>query len=94
MTAPFPCPPLRWRIADAADATGADALANELGLPPALARLLVQRGFGSAESAREFLRPSLDQLQDPLTLRDMDRAVEAVARAVRAGQRIMVHGDY
>jgi single-stranded-DNA-specific exonuclease len=94
MTAPFPCPPLRWRIAEAADAAGADTLASELGLPAALARLLVQRGFGTVDSARAFLRPSLDQLQDPLSLRDMGRAVEAIARAVRAGQRIMVHGDY
>lgn len=94
MTAPFPCPPLRWRIAEAVDPVGAGALASELGIPQALARLLTQRGLGTAELARAYLRPSLDQLQDPLTLRDMDRAVTSIARAVRAGQRIMVHGDY
>lgn len=69
-------------------------LVRDLSVPPALARLLVQRGFGSVASARAFLRPSLEALQDPLTLRDMDRAVEVVSRAVRAGRRIMVHGDY
>ncbi len=94
MTTTFPCPPLRWRLSAPPDETAARSLANELGIPPALARLLVARGFGLAEAARAFLRPSLDTLQDPLTLRDMDRAVEAVAGAVRAGRRIMVHGDY
>lgn len=94
MTMPFPTPPLRWRIAGQADDGAATALARELSLPPALARLLVQRGFGAAESARAFLRPSLDTLQDPLSLQDMDRAVAVISRAVASGRRIMVHGDY
>jgi single-stranded-DNA-specific exonuclease len=94
VTAPFPCPPLRWRVTAAPDETAAAALVRELAIPPALARLLVQRGFGSVDAARGFLRPSLDTLQDPMTLLDMDRAVDAISRAVRAGQRVMVHGDY
>jgi single-stranded-DNA-specific exonuclease len=70
------------------------SLAQALQLPHALAGLLVQRGFRSPEAARAFLRPTLDALQDPYTLRDMDRAVATIVGAVRAGRRIMVHGDY
>jgi single-stranded-DNA-specific exonuclease len=65
-----------------------------LHVPPTLARLLVQRGHGSVEDARTFLRPTLDALSDPLALPDMAPAVATVAQAVRAGSPILVHGDY
>lgn len=69
-------------------------LSGALNLPAALATLLVQRGYVTADAAATFLRPSLDTLSDPLDLPDMRRAVELIAAAVRAGQGILVHGDY
>jgi single-stranded-DNA-specific exonuclease len=56
--------------------------------------LLLQRGFGDAEQARRFLRPSLEDLGDPLALGGVDAAVATIAGAVRAGTPILVHGDY
>ncbi len=93
MTA-FPAPPLRWAVIPPPDAAVTGALAAELGIPRPLAALLVQRGHGSAEAARAFLRPSLGRLADPQTLLGMAAAVGVIAEAVRAGRTIMVHGDY
>jgi single-stranded-DNA-specific exonuclease len=70
------------------------ALAAALRLPPALAALLVQRGHGSEAAARRYLRPQLTELSDPYALAGMTEAVKAVADTIRAGGRIMVHGDY
>jgi single-stranded-DNA-specific exonuclease len=85
----------RWvfRTGDA-DTGAAALLAESLSLPPALCRLLVLRGLGDAEAARTFLRPRLDTLHDPRLLAGVDTAVARVARAVRGGERILVHGDY
>ncbi|HEX6588912.1 MAG TPA: single-stranded-DNA-specific exonuclease RecJ [Longimicrobiales bacterium] len=69
-------------------------LAGATSLPDAFAALLVARGHVTADAARAFLKPSLDELHDPHRLRDMDRAVERVRRAIRAGETILVHGDY
>jgi single-stranded-DNA-specific exonuclease len=69
-------------------------LAAALNLPQALAALLIQRGHGSEEAARRFLRPSLAELSDPNALADMAEAVQAIVSAVRTGRRILVHGDY
>jgi single-stranded-DNA-specific exonuclease len=55
---------------------------------------LIQRGYGSPEEAKLFLRPSLADLTDPFLLRDMGQAVRLIADAVRSGQTILVHGDY
>jgi single-stranded-DNA-specific exonuclease len=46
------------------------------------------------EEAKRFLRPLLDHLHDPALLADAPEAAERVARAVRGGETILVHGDY
>ncbi|HEY0005801.1 MAG TPA: single-stranded-DNA-specific exonuclease RecJ, partial [Pyrinomonadaceae bacterium] len=46
------------------------------------------------DAARKFLRPSLDQLHEPLLMLGMERAVERLLRAIDNGERIMVYGDY
>jgi single-stranded-DNA-specific exonuclease len=76
------------------DPAQVDSLAAGLNLPQALAALLVQRGHGTEEAARRFLRPSLAELSDPTALSGMSQAVEAITAAVRSGGRILVHGDY
>jgi single-stranded-DNA-specific exonuclease len=90
----FPPPVLRWRVVPRPDPLQVQSLAAVLSLPPALAALLVQRGYGTEEVARRFLRPSLDELSDPSALVGMAEAVAAIAAAVREGRRILVHGDY
>ncbi len=46
------------------------------------------------EEARRFFRPSLEHLHDPFLMKDMEKAVERIERALRAKERIMVYGDY
>jgi len=84
----------RWAVVPAADRHEVDSLATQLHLPPTLVALLIQRGYANPEAAKRFLRPSLEAISDPFRLTDMDRAVEVVAGAVRAGRTILVHGDY
>ena len=66
----------------------------EAGVPHALAPILAARG-ACPSRVRDILRPSLrNQLPDPARFRDMDKAAERIAAAVRAGERILVWGDY
>lgn len=64
------------------------------GMPPALHRLLAGRGIASAQEAAAFLCPSVDSLNDPMALRDMDRAAARLCAAMDAGEAICVYGDY
>lgn len=89
-----PAPLLRWVVSAPPDPAAVERLASALSLPHALAALLVQRDQGSEAAARTYLRPPLDGMSDPLALAGMAEAVEAIGGAVRAGSRIMVHGDY
>ncbi len=84
----------RWRLSTPPDPAAAGALARELNLPLPLASLLLQRGFHDPASIRAFLRPQLDALSDPFSLAGMADAVAVIVAAVRAGDVILVHGDY
>ena len=85
--------PYRWEH-EACDEAAAGELARDAGVEPAIARLLLLRGITDADAARRFLHPSLDHLHDPMRLAGMHTAVERLLKAVSAGERIAVHGDY
>ncbi len=70
------------------------ALAVALGIGPPAAKALVRRGFRSPEAARRFLHPSLEELCDPLSMRDMPAALDRLRRAIASGQKILIYGDY
>lgn len=88
-------PTVRWTLRPVEDELRVDAIARDLNdLPHALARSLSLRGVRTFDDAHTFFRPSLNRLHDPHAMRDMDRAVERVAAAIRAQERVMVYGDY
>lgn len=87
-------PRVRWVVTPSPDPHQVVTLARNLQLPDTLAALLIQRGHDTPQSAKRFLRPSLDDLSDPFLIRDMEHAVRLVAEAVREGRTILVHGDY
>ncbi len=70
------------------------ALSQKFTLPEVVGRMLALRGVSLAE-AEDFLNPSLkNQLPDPFHLKDMRKAAERVARAVKSGERVVIFGDY
>jgi single-stranded-DNA-specific exonuclease len=83
----------RWRL-HAEGAAEGQAIAERLGLPEIVGRLLAQRRI-DLDDAPIFLVPRLrDQLPDPSHLRDMDVAAACLTRAVRSGETIAIFGDY
>ncbi|MBT8461321.1 MAG: single-stranded-DNA-specific exonuclease RecJ [Gemmatimonadetes bacterium] len=70
------------------------ALSGSVGLPDEVCRVLLRRGIESPEEARAFLRPHLSSVHSPYELPDMEVGVERVKRALAAGEKILVHGDY
>lgn len=89
-----PTRPARWILPEAPDEEAVKSLAEALSLPEVVCRLLLIRGYVSAEDAKLFLRPKLDKLHDPMSFLSMDRAVDRLARAVRNQDLVFIHGDY
>jgi single-stranded-DNA-specific exonuclease len=80
-----------WRGGEARTGLG---IAQRLGLPEIVGRLLAARGVG-IEDAPHFLEPTLRALlPDPSCLRDMDLAASRIADAVQRDESVAVFGDY
>lgn len=58
------------------------------------AQLLYNRGIKTPEAMRRFLDARYDQVPDPLTLIDMDRALERIQRALATHEHITIYGDF
>ncbi len=84
----------KWIKRENADAETVSRLSSELGIDPVLAELLVQRGVHTFSQARSFFRPDLADLHDPFLMKDMDKAVDRVHRAIVGNEKILVYGDY
>jgi single-stranded-DNA-specific exonuclease len=69
-------------------------LGRELELAPALAQVLLHRGFHDTAQARDFLLPQLAGLTAPDAMLDRSLAADRLARAIRRRERIAVFGDY
>ncbi|MBM3541284.1 MAG: single-stranded-DNA-specific exonuclease RecJ, partial [Alphaproteobacteria bacterium] len=70
------------------------ALAQRLELPEIVGRVMAGRGV-TLDTADAYLNPTLRALlPDPSHLRDMDKAAARLAKAVMAGERIAIFGDY
>jgi single-stranded-DNA-specific exonuclease len=70
----------------------AERLATELGLSLTTATVLVRRGHDTVDAARRFL--AAEERHDPFAFDGMATACESILAHVRAGSRIVVHGDY
>jgi single-stranded-DNA-specific exonuclease len=86
--------PARWSIAPEPPDAAVKELEDRLHLSREVCRLLVLRGHSSPEDAAAFLRPRLEALHDPALMMGMKAAVDRLAAAIAAGERIMIHGDY
>lgn len=76
------------------DRLDANRLAQEINQSPVMGELLVARGIRTYEQARQFFRPDLGRLHDPMLMKDMDKAVERLTRATINKETIMIYGDY
>ena len=83
-----------WRIKKPADINDLKHLSAALNVDMAIANLLIQRGIKTFSEARSFFRPKLTDLHDPFLMKDMDKAVARVKKAVDNDEKVMIYGDY
>jgi single-stranded-DNA-specific exonuclease len=84
----------RWNIKPQGDKYLVAKLAGELNIDHHLANILVQRGISNFDEAKKFFRPSLENLHNPFLMKDMDKAVERLEKAISNNEKILVYGDY
>lgn len=85
--------PIRWQLIPT-DRSAVEKLQSELPADSLICQLLVQRGITDAAAAASFFSPSISQLHDPFLMRDMDLAAARIDKALKAGEKILLYGDY
>lgn len=84
----------RWVLKPKRNQEKISKLQEALGVNPIIAELLINRDVETFDQARDFFRPSLDQLHDPFLMKDMDVAITRIDRAIGNKEKILIYGDY
>lgn len=85
---------MRWTLKPEPHPKKIEVLSKELSVDRTIAKILLQRGVESYEEAKAFFRPSLSDLHNPYLMKDMDKAVTRIEKALEQGENILVYGDY
>lgn len=87
-----------WTVSATSNAMSKNETVHEisrsLGLSLISSQLLVNRGYDTPQSARDFLGKNTELLHDPFMMKDIDRGAERIIRALKGGERIVIYGDY
>ena len=83
----------KWHI-NKADETVCKRIAEECGLRPLTAKLFANRGLTEKNEILAFLDKDNMPLYDPFLLKDMDKAVARIEKAIAEKQRVCIYGDY
>src|SRR5690606_29099943 len=69
-------------------------LCKSLSISPALAALLTKRNILTYNDAKYFFRPELEHLHNPFLMKDMDKAISRIEKAIENNEKILIYGDY
>ncbi len=84
----------RWKFDERSKNETIQELSKELKISQTLAKVLCNRGIESKKEAEKFFQPILEDLYDPFTMLNMDKAVSRIISAVENNESVWVHGDY
>lgn len=85
---------MRWNPKSKPNPEKVQAIQSALQVDEIIATLLVQRGIETFEQAKTFFRPTLADLHNPYLMKDMDKAVARIEKAIANNENILVFGDY
>ena len=71
-----------------------DELSRKLKISPEISQILKNRNVYSEKDAEIFMNPSLEYLRDPFLMKDMDKAVDRIKKAIDNNEKIWIYGDY
>jgi single-stranded-DNA-specific exonuclease len=84
----------KWILKKSADDNEIKHLSAALNIDMTIANLLIQRQISTYDEARAFFRPKLSDLHDPFLMKDMDKAVARLKKAIENDERVLIYGDY
>ena len=84
----------KWKINESGDKKAEELLSREFGIHPIISQILINRGFRDIESARRYLYPSLNDLHSPFLMKDIQKGIARLLKAIHNKEKIVIYGDY
>ncbi len=84
----------RWIYNEIPDEELIEKLSVAINVNKTIAAILIQRGIKTFEEAKDFFRPSLDNLLNPFLMKDMEKAIDRIMLAMSENENILIYGDY
>lgn len=84
----------RWLNKELPEGEKVQALSASINVNRYISSILLQRGITDFDNAKKFFRPSLENLHDPFLMKDMQKAVSRLKKAIDGDERILIYGDY
>jgi single-stranded-DNA-specific exonuclease len=86
-------PITRWKLSETKEDIQS-LFVREFKLHPIVSQILINRNISDLETANRYLNPSLHDLHSPFVMKDMKKGVERLIRAIQAGEKVAIYGDY
>ncbi len=87
----------RWILKSSpsdSSAAAATEISRELGIAPIIARLLYNRGYTTPLAAKKFVYMENEMLANPFEMKDMEKGIARIKKAIDSKEKITVYGDY
>ena len=84
----------RWEFIPAGEPNLVKKIGDALTIEPTIANLLIQRGISDFDTAKIFFRPEITSLHNPFLMKGMEKAISRMEKAIEAGEKILIYGDY
>jgi len=84
----------KWLVKSAPAADTITELGEQLNVSSIVAEMLLQRGITTFDDARKFFRPNQTDVHDPLLMKNMEKAVDRIEKAIENNEHIRIYGDY
>ena len=83
----------KWQIYET-DERKINELQEKYQINKLLATILVNRNITKEEEIRLFLEPTRNDFHDPFLIKEMEKAVERIIRAIQKKEEVTIYGDY
>ena len=84
----------KWFLQSCSDKLLVKNLSGQLNIPESLTNILLQRGVKTYDEARLFFRPTLETIHNPFLMKNMEKSVERVEKAIASQEKVLIFGDY
>ena len=83
----------KWQIYET-DENKIEEISKKYNLNKLLSTILVNRNIIDEEIIKKFLEPTRNDFYDPFLIKDMEKAVERIIKAIQNKERVTIYGDY